>query len=328
MNFVERRFPVFRTGTHMDSEGRSRTWSAADLARMVAAYDPAHHEAPVVIGHPKDNAPAYGWVKGLIHRHGILYADADLAPELEEMVKKGLFRKRSVSLYKDGTLRHVGFLGAAPPAVKGLADIQFHDGDGALYEFGGPEGIKEKGGKKMKFMDWLTQTARREGVVLDDLPGAGETDFSEAQRKKEEELTAREEKVRERETEARKAAIASFCEGLEKEGRLTPAMMKAGMGMTAFLESVAAMETPIDYGEGDGKARQTPLEFMEDFLKGLPRAIEFREIATDDKDVGIGAGQKRERLVTDYMEKNPKASYRDAVLAVSGENPELFKDSR
>ena len=34
-------------------------------------------------------------------------------------------KKRSASFYPDGRLRHVGFLGAAPPAVKGLADIGF-----------------------------------------------------------------------------------------------------------------------------------------------------------------------------------------------------------
>ncbi|MDP1995112.1 MAG: hypothetical protein Q8K40_07690, partial [Ignavibacteria bacterium] len=34
-------------------------------------------------------------------------------------------KKRSVSLNPDNSLRHVGFLGAALPAVKGLADLQF-----------------------------------------------------------------------------------------------------------------------------------------------------------------------------------------------------------
>ena len=40
-------------------------------------------------------------------------------------LNKGFIKKRSISLDKDGKLRHVGFLGGAAPAVKGLADIQF-----------------------------------------------------------------------------------------------------------------------------------------------------------------------------------------------------------
>jgi hypothetical protein len=53
------------------------------------------------------------------------------------VVKQGLFKKRSVSLYPDMTLRHVGFLGAVPPSIKGLADIQFKEGAQAMtFEFG------------------------------------------------------------------------------------------------------------------------------------------------------------------------------------------------
>jgi hypothetical protein len=98
------------------------------------------------------------------------------------------------------------------------------------------------------------------------------------------------------------------------------------MGMTNFLESVAAIETPIEFAEGDRKIKQIPLEFMQTFLRGLPKSIEFGEVATADKDPGAGGeAEKRERLIGSYMEKNPKASYKDAVLSVSKESPELFK---
>ena len=32
---------------------------------MAAAYNPAQREAPLCIGHPKDNKPAWGWVQAL-----------------------------------------------------------------------------------------------------------------------------------------------------------------------------------------------------------------------------------------------------------------------
>ena len=342
MDCITRHFPIFKTGIHRDSEGRERTWTGADLDHIVASYDPALHEAPVVIGHPRENAPAYGWVKGLSREGGILFADADLVPEFDEMVRKGLFKKRSISLYEDGTLRHIGFLGAVPPAIKGLPDIRFGEGEATTIEIITPDrdSKNEQGGRTMKFVEWIRQLAGKEGVTLEDFPGERqvevkvkveeerkrlEREFAEAGKAREDNLRAREEKMAAREREARKAGITAFCEALAKEGKLTPAMMKVGMGMTNFLESIAAIETPIEFGEADGKSKQTPLEFMQAFLKGLPKAIEFGEVATPDKDPGGGGDkEKRDRLIGTYMEQHPGAAYREAVLSVSKDNPELF----
>lgn len=61
------------------------------------------------------------------------------------MVSAGRFKKRSASFYRpDSTanpvpgvyyLRHVGFLGAQAPAVKGLKDPEFHDNPDDVVEF-------------------------------------------------------------------------------------------------------------------------------------------------------------------------------------------------
>ena len=59
---------------------------------------------------------------------------AQVDPAFERMVGEGKFKKRSASFYRrpDGlSLRHVGFLGAQPPDVKGLADVKFEDGAAA-----------------------------------------------------------------------------------------------------------------------------------------------------------------------------------------------------
>lgn len=116
--------------------GEAIAFSTSDLDAMCASYDPKVHEAPIVIGHPKDNAPAYGWVKGLARKGDVLEATADqVDPSFAESVKAGRYKKVSASFYKPdspsnpkpGTyyLRHVGFLGAQPPAVKGLRDASF-----------------------------------------------------------------------------------------------------------------------------------------------------------------------------------------------------------
>jgi hypothetical protein len=121
---------AFKTGTHTDNQGQTKTVTIADLDHMVEKYDPIKNGAPIVIGHPQSNAPAYGWVEALKRIGETLYFKAwYVTPEFTEMVKAGLFKKRSVSLYPDGTLKHIGFFGAMPPAIRGMKDIaDFSDG--------------------------------------------------------------------------------------------------------------------------------------------------------------------------------------------------------
>lgn len=134
--------PVFIGGKQTDNRGREHDGDAL-IDKAIATYDPEYHEAPLTIGHPKDNAPSYGWVKALKkvpimikkgkEKVNVLMAKCRQVPEeFKNAVKEGLFKKRSASFYPDGRLRHVGFLGAMPPAVKGLADIKFDDGDNAI----------------------------------------------------------------------------------------------------------------------------------------------------------------------------------------------------
>ncbi len=119
---------VFKTGRHTDAEGREKEWGRADLDQIASSYNPNIHEAPVVIGHPENNAPAFGWVEALKREGDILYAKLkNLIPEFVDMVRRGLYKKRSIALYPDLSLRHVGFLGAMPPAIKGLEDVRFQE---------------------------------------------------------------------------------------------------------------------------------------------------------------------------------------------------------
>jgi hypothetical protein len=127
---------IFKTGEWTDSNGSTRTWTGSDIDGIVTNYNPSFHEAPVVIGHPRDDAPAWGWVKALKRSGNVLLAKLkDLAPEFKEMVNRGLFKKRSISLYQDMSLRHLAFLGAQPPAVKGLAAFSFSEPSAVTYDF-------------------------------------------------------------------------------------------------------------------------------------------------------------------------------------------------
>lgn len=64
------------------------------------AYDPSVHEAPLVIGHPRTEDPAWGWVKALSLSGVDLMAEpAQLDPQFAEMVTDGRFKKVSASFY-------------------------------------------------------------------------------------------------------------------------------------------------------------------------------------------------------------------------------------
>lgn len=142
---------VFRAGTHTDASGRKMKFTRSHLDEIVASYDPATHEAPVVVGHPKTDDPALGWISELKRDGDSLYAlERDVHPEFAQMREAGLYRKRSASFYLPDSpgnptpgkmhLRHVGNLGAMPPAVKAMADkartAAFNEDDGAgVVEF-------------------------------------------------------------------------------------------------------------------------------------------------------------------------------------------------
>lgn len=137
-------FEIVKPGKHTASNGAVVDFSENVLKGAVAAYDPKLSPAPIVVGHPKDNGPAYGWVGALeFNEDGNLVAKPDqLDPQFSELVKQGRFRTRSASWYlpdspanpKPGTLylRHVGFLGAQPPAIKGLKDVSFSEAEGVV----------------------------------------------------------------------------------------------------------------------------------------------------------------------------------------------------
>jgi hypothetical protein len=101
------------------------------IDELVANYDASKHEAPITVGHPKDNSPAYGWVSKLVKKGTDLIAEMVLLPEFAELVKKQVYKKRSIAFYTDfentgkRVLRHIGFLGGMPPRIKGMPDLVF-----------------------------------------------------------------------------------------------------------------------------------------------------------------------------------------------------------
>ena len=102
-------FEIFKTGKHTSDKGITREYTTDDLDKIVANYNPDEHEAPIVIGHPKNNAPAYGWIEKL-QRVGekLIAFPKQVNQAFADMVKEGAFKKRSISITNDLKLNHVG----------------------------------------------------------------------------------------------------------------------------------------------------------------------------------------------------------------------------
>lgn len=121
-------FEILKVGKFTNSKGQDVNFSQEDLSNIASNYNPAVSEAPIVIGHPQTNDPAFGWIDSLkVEGEKLIASASKIVPEFLTALKDGLFKKRSVSLNPDNSLRHVGFLGATLPAVKGLADLQFSE---------------------------------------------------------------------------------------------------------------------------------------------------------------------------------------------------------
>lgn len=129
---MEKAFQIFKAGKHTDMSGRVMEWSRRDLKGMVASF-PGNGFVPLVLGHPRDDRPVYGYVKKLIAMNDDLYAHADVSEGLISAVKEGRYKNISAAFsFPTATmpvwkLRHVGFLGAIGPAVRGMAALSFSD---------------------------------------------------------------------------------------------------------------------------------------------------------------------------------------------------------
>lgn len=249
--------------------GAELQFSEADLQKTVAAYDPARHEAPLVIGHPAHDLPAFGWVQSLAFNEGGIDATpAQVNTDFADMVAAGSFKKISASFYSPQSpvnpvpgvyyLRHVGFLGAQPPAVKGLRNPQFADTeDGVLtFEFADPAPAP------------VTQP--QEPTVTPEVKAALE---AENARLKAELAASRAQAVH--------AANLAFCEA-------QPGVLPAWRAVaTATLDHFAAQPAPVEFGEG---AAKLPLaDQFKAMLSSLPAPVQTGESATSARAAATAA---------------------------------------
>jgi hypothetical protein len=135
-------FQIFKVGTHTPMSGNSLIFNENDLNYMAAVYQKNILRAPLVLGHPANNLPEYGFVNRLFVQGDRLYAEAKASDALVRMVQAKNYNNVSASFIAPNApdnptpgayyLRHVGFLGAMPPAVKDLAPLAFAESNHRL----------------------------------------------------------------------------------------------------------------------------------------------------------------------------------------------------
>ncbi len=279
---------IFKGGKVKDSLGNPHDGDRLiDVA--VSTFDDSH-QPPIVIGHPQTNAPAYGWVNGLRKhiKNGVAFLQAkfeQVNPDFADLVRAGSYKKRSAAFYSDGKLRHVGFLGATPPAIKGLKDINFNEEKAIYFNF---EDAKPKG-KDMNFKsfkelftawkaakydpDFEPDMAVIEGEA-DAPPSVAEENkfFSEADVRAATEKAIKKEKERFEaefaEKEAKRKQKFLFTEiendvrSKKESGKMPPAWEE--MGIVQFMQRLACNDAEIEFAEG---SKQTDLEWFRSFIR-------------------------------------------------------------
>ena len=268
---------IFKAGKRPDAHGTVVEITPADLQQAVEAYDVAYHEAPAVIGHPTMEAPAYAWVKGLQLDGDVLKAELDqVHPEFADMVAEGRFKKVSASFYlsdspdnpKQGSLylRHVGFLGAMPPAVKGLRNPEFNEAEQGIVDF--CEAMPNEPNQTEPTQGEPEMSAE-EKAELDRLR-------AENQQLKDENAKAKAEKA-EAELNQAKAENADFAESLVKAGKLAPIAKQQAVDLLNYA-STTAQGGVVEFGEGESLHSK-----LKAFLDAQPQVVNFGEVATKDK---------------------------------------------
>lgn len=115
---------IFRAGDY----GDKGVYTTADLDSMVSNFN-ERDQAPIVVGHPETNSPAWGWVTALRRVGDILQArEGNIHPAFARAREERLFKNRSVRIGRTQNgpkLLHLGYLGAALPEVEGLSGVVF-----------------------------------------------------------------------------------------------------------------------------------------------------------------------------------------------------------
>lgn len=271
-------FDVFRCGTHTDRFGRTVNISTADIDQAITAYK--SDSAPIVVGHPSLNAPAFGWVGAFRRVGNTVQARASVvADEFADLVKRNLYKNRSLSFGPGLRFRHVGFLGAQAPAVKGLADIQFAQQEDYMTVDFADSSAENPNPPALVAQEPATKSATKPEVT----PEEADTSELDALKADLEAVKAElasikaekdhcEAKLKDERAKARNAENSAWIEKLGQTGRLPQDKQKA---VTEFMACLGKSET-YEFASGEEPILQRFKGLLNDILRP---AADFSEFA-------------------------------------------------
>jgi len=143
----ERWWGIFRTGSFTDMNGKRVEADEKKIDQIIEStknFSYQNDEIPIVIGHPKIDSPKWGSVnkndliKQKDKKNGwtnLLAKPKDLVKEFSEWIEKKMYNSISISLRPDWSIKHIGFLGATPPAVTGLPSVYLSEDDDQEINF-------------------------------------------------------------------------------------------------------------------------------------------------------------------------------------------------
>lgn len=105
----------------------------ANALKATKNFKYQNDEIPIVVGHPKEDAPAWGWAKKgnvLVDDRDHLQvelSEEDFHPSFLKQLKQKMYKTISAAFREDGSLKHIAFLGAQPPAVTDLDPVSFSE---------------------------------------------------------------------------------------------------------------------------------------------------------------------------------------------------------
>jgi type I restriction-modification system DNA methylase subunit len=239
---------IFKTGTHTDSAGRTRTWTEADLDKIVSNYEQRTEDPPLVFGHPKSNDPAEGWIVAVRRFGEFLQAQfARLTDKAREGVKNKAYKYVSLSLTPELNIRHLGLLGAVPPGVKGLGEVEFQDGEDmtVIFNFNEPGDPAPEDTDMTKELEAkLAESERKQAEAEKKL-----AEEKAAREKAESDLKTKEEAAAKREAEQRAADHSAKVDKLIEDGKLLPADKEKVLAFCAALDGGEEMSFSADEGK-------------------------------------------------------------------------------
>jgi hypothetical protein len=340
---------IFRAGDY--SKAGKGTITPDDLHRVARAYDPTYHEAPETLGHRSDDQPAFGWIDGLmVDGDKLLARERQVDPKFAEARKAGKFKKRSAAFYTDENgqvtgLRHLAWLGAGIPEVKGLQDVNFddHGSKFIMVDFGEEEAVAQETKTvaeqiKAYFAELFGGNAQpatfSEADVTRIATEAATAAAAPLQQKiatLETDLTAQKTQFAERERAlaggATKLKAEQAVTKLKGAGKWIPAFDKAGVPV--LFDELAKLTVTVEFGEGAEKKPTAPFDMLLNFLEGLPKIVPGGRLVEGAPRAagGPSTGDPLTDLAkTRQKEKN--ISFSEALDQVVAEQPELATAGR